>query len=93
MKSFIICRLLFTRMRLAGRVARTAALRNVYKVFVGKLEGKRPLGLGIDGRIILKSILEKSGGGTDRVSLASDSDQLRDFFCPSGSIRGGEFVD
>jgi hypothetical protein len=31
-------------------------------VLVGKPEGKRPLGnLGVDGRIILKPIFEKSG--------------------------------
>jgi hypothetical protein len=59
---------------MGGRVTRTAALRNVYRIFVWKLEGKRPLCLGIDGRIILKFILGKSGGGTGRISLASDSE-------------------
>jgi hypothetical protein len=34
--------------------------RNAYRVFVGKPEGKRPLGrLEADGRIILKWILER----------------------------------
>jgi hypothetical protein len=32
------------RMRLAGHVAHVGEERNVYKVFVGKPEGKRPLG-------------------------------------------------
>jgi len=37
-------------------------VRNVYKVLVGKPEMKRLLGSsGIDGRIILKYILEKQG--------------------------------
>jgi hypothetical protein len=35
-------------------------MRNAYKILVRKSEGKRPLAdLGVDGRIILKSILEK----------------------------------
>jgi hypothetical protein len=32
------------RMRLAGHVARMGEKRNVYRLFVGKPEGKRPLG-------------------------------------------------
>jgi hypothetical protein len=32
------------RMRWAGHVARMGEERNVYKVLMGKLEGKRPLG-------------------------------------------------
>jgi hypothetical protein len=32
------------RMRLEGHVARMEEKRNVYKIFVGKSEGKRPLG-------------------------------------------------
>jgi hypothetical protein len=30
--------------RRAGRVARMGGMRNAYKILVGKLEGKRPLG-------------------------------------------------
>jgi len=42
------------RMRWAGHVARMGGERGVYRVWVGKLEGKRPLGdLGVDGWIIL----------------------------------------
>jgi hypothetical protein len=33
-----------TRMRLAGHVARMGEKRNVYRLLVGKPEGKRPLG-------------------------------------------------
>jgi hypothetical protein len=32
------------RMRLAGNIARMGAKRNAYRISVGKLEGKRPLG-------------------------------------------------
>jgi hypothetical protein len=33
------------------------AMRNAYKMFVGKHEGKRPVGrLSVDGRILLKWI-------------------------------------
>jgi hypothetical protein len=38
--------------------------RGAYRGWVGKPEGKRPLGedIGVDGRIILKWILRNSGG-------------------------------
>jgi hypothetical protein len=40
--------------------------RGAYRVLVGKPEGRRPLGRrGVDGRIILKWILEKWDGGMD----------------------------
>jgi hypothetical protein len=32
------------RMRLAGHVARMEETRNAYRIFLGKPEGKRPLG-------------------------------------------------
>ena len=42
------------RMRWAGHVARMGEERVVYRVLVGKPEGRRPLGnLGVDGWIIL----------------------------------------
>jgi hypothetical protein len=41
-----------------GHVARTAEIRNTYKIFVGKLEGKdNSEDLGVDGKIILDLIL------------------------------------
>jgi hypothetical protein len=46
------------RMKWAGHVERIGEKRNAYIVFVGKSEGKRPLGRG-GRRIILKRILEK----------------------------------
>jgi hypothetical protein len=33
--------------------------RNAYRVLAGKPEGRRSLGINVDGRIILKWILEK----------------------------------
>jgi hypothetical protein len=43
------------RMIWVGHVACMGQMRNVYKILVGKPEGKRPLaGLGIDGEIILE---------------------------------------
>jgi len=43
------------RLRWAGRIARMGQRKGVYRVLVGKPEGKRPLGNpGVDGRIILR---------------------------------------
>jgi hypothetical protein len=48
------------RMRWVGNIARLGEMRNVYKIFVGKPEGKRLLGRrSADGRIISKRILAK----------------------------------
>ena len=45
------------RMRWAGHVARMGEERGVYRVLVGKPEGKRHCGdLGVDGWIILRRI-------------------------------------
>ena len=42
------------RMRWAGHVARMGKKRGVYRILVGKTEGKRHLGdPGVDGKIIL----------------------------------------
>jgi len=50
MKYFIV----ILRMRWAEHVARMGEERGVYRVLVGKPEGRRPLGdLAVDGRIIL----------------------------------------
>ena len=75
------------RMKWAGHVARMAERRGVYRVFVGKLEGKRPLGRP-RGRWEdnVKTDLQKVGcGGMDWIELA----QMGTCECgnePSGSI-------
>jgi hypothetical protein len=46
--------------RWTGQIARMGEERGVYRVLVGKPEGKRPLGdPSVDGRIILKWIFRK----------------------------------
>jgi len=48
------------RIRLAGHVARMGEKRGVYRILVGKPEGKRPLGRPRgNGRIILRWIFRK----------------------------------
>jgi hypothetical protein len=67
------------RMRWAGHVARMGEERKVYKVLVGKPEGKRPLGRPRrrweDGtRMDLREI---DLGGVDWIRLAQDRDRWR----------------
>jgi len=63
-------------MRLAGHIARTGERRDVYRVLVGKPEGKRPL-----GRLrrrwednIKVDLLGVGCGGTDWIDVAQDKD-------------------
>jgi hypothetical protein len=67
------------RMRWAGHVARMGEERKVYKVFVGKLEGKRPLGRPRrrweDG--IRMDLRETGLGGVDLIRLSQDRDRWR----------------
>jgi hypothetical protein len=68
-------------MRWAGHVARIGEERKVYKVLMGKPEGKRPLGRPRrrweDGiRIDLREI-DLGGGGVDWIRLSQDSDRWR----------------
>jgi hypothetical protein len=64
------------RMMWAGHVARMGEGRNVYKVFIGKPEGKRPLGRPRhrweDG--IRMDLREIGLGGVDWIRLAQDRD-------------------
>jgi hypothetical protein len=67
------------RMRWAGYVARMGEEKNVYKVLVGKPEGKRPLGRPRrrweDG---IRMDLRKIGlGGVDWIRLSQDRDRWR----------------
>jgi hypothetical protein len=65
------------KMKLSEYVARMGEMRNVYNIFIGKPKGRGHLvDLGVYGRIILKWILGKSGGGkyVDWTHLAQDRD-------------------
>jgi hypothetical protein len=67
------------RMRLAGHVARMGENRNAYRILVGNLYGKRPLGRPrrrwVDN---IKMYLRKRGlYGKDWIDLAQDRDQWR----------------
>jgi hypothetical protein len=67
------------RMRWVGHVARMGEGRNVYRVFVGKREGKRPLGRPRrkweDG--IKMDLREIGWGGVQWIELAEDRDRWR----------------
>ena len=73
--------------------------RGVYRVLVGKPEGRRPLGR--PGRRCVDNIrmdLQEVGCGyMDWIGLAHDRDRWRDACkCgnePSGSVKCGEFLD
>ena len=66
------------RMRWAGHVASMSEGRGVYRVLVGKPEGKRPLGrprLRWEDNIMID--LREVGGGGDWMELAQDRDRWR----------------
>jgi hypothetical protein len=58
------------RMRLAGHVARMGQKRNVYRLLVGKPEGKRPLQR--TRRRWIDNLSEIGLGGMDWIGLAQD---------------------
>jgi hypothetical protein len=67
------------RMRWAGHVARMGEGRNVYRVLVGRSEGKRPLGRPRrrwDGGIKM-DLSEIGWGGVEWIHLAQDRDRRR----------------
>jgi hypothetical protein len=66
------------RTRWAGHVARMGEGRNVYRVLVGKSEGKNHLkDQGVDGRMGSKWTLGSSVGGVEWIHLAQDRDRWR----------------
>jgi hypothetical protein len=75
----IIRQIKSSKMRCAGRVARMGEGRNVYRVLVGKPEGKRPLGRPKrrweDGTKM--DLREIGRGGVEWIQLAQDRDRLR----------------
>jgi hypothetical protein len=55
-----------------------AECRDAYRILVGKPEGRSQLeNRGVDGRIILKCVLETWDGGMDWIELAQDRDKWR----------------
>ena len=67
------------RMRWAGHVARMGEDRWVYRVLVGKPEGKRPLGRPRNGWVdnIRMDLQEVGCGYVDWIGLAQDTDRWR----------------
>jgi len=66
-------------MRWAGNVARIGERRGVYRILVGKPEGKRPLGRSRRGwKDNIKIYPREMGcGGTDWIDLAQDRNRWR----------------
>jgi hypothetical protein len=65
------------RMRWAGHVARMGEGRNVYGVFVGKQEGKNPLGRPKRRWDGIKMDLGRLVGGMEWIHLTQDRDRWR----------------
>ena len=97
-------RVIKSRMRWAGHVARLGYERGVYRVLVGKPEGKRPLrerdhwgDPRTDGRIILRWIFRQwdvgvwTGSSWLRIAQVAGTCECSNE--PSGSIKCGEFLD
>jgi hypothetical protein len=74
-----INRIMKSRMRLAGHLARMGARRNAHRLLVGKLDGKRPLGRPrrrwLDN--IRMALVEVGWGDVDCIGLAQDRDRWR----------------
>jgi len=87
------------RMRWAERVARMGEDRGLYRVLVGKPEGRRPLGrprrIWVDN--IRIDLQEVGCGYMDWIGLAQDRDRWRMLVSAvmntSGSVKCGEFLD
>jgi hypothetical protein len=65
------------RMRWARHVARMGEKRNVYRLLVGKSDGKRPLGRPRRRWIDNMDFLEIRLSGVDRIGLAEDRYRYR----------------
>jgi hypothetical protein len=74
-----IIRIIKSRMRWAGHVARMGEKRNAYRLLVGKPKGERPLGRPrrrwVDN--IKMDLLEIGWGGVNWIALAQDRDKWR----------------
>jgi len=85
-------------MRWAGHVARIGEERGVYRVLVGKPEGKRPLGRPRHSWVdnIRMYLQEVECGYMVWIGLALDRQVAEACECgnePSGSVKCGEFLD
>jgi hypothetical protein len=74
-----IFRLIKSRMRWVGHVARMGERRGVYRVLVGKPDGKKPLGrTRRRWEDVIKTDLQELGfGGMERIEVAQDRNRCR----------------
>ena len=82
-------RVIKSRMRRAGHVVRMGEERGVYRVLVGKLEGKSPLGR-LRRRWVdnIRTDLQEMGCGyMDWIGLAQDRDRWRTLVSAAMNLR------
>ena len=69
-------------MRWAGHVARMGEERGVYRVLLGKLDGRRPLGRPRHRWVDIRMDLQEVGCGyVDWIGLVQDRDRWRTLVC------------
>jgi hypothetical protein len=78
------------RMRWAGDVARMEEKRNAYRIFLGKPEGKRPLGRPTRRWVdnVKMDLREIGWNGIDWIDLAQDKDRWRALVNTLMNLRG-----
>jgi hypothetical protein len=78
-------------MRWAGNVARMGEKRNAYRLLVGKLEERRPLGgprrRWLDSTRIRMDLVEVGWGDVDWIGLAQDRDRWRALVNSASNLR------